>query len=129
MFEVTEQFQSSGVIRACLQSLDERIKTFTFFFEVKDDVKVKQTAGVSMNHITEANEKLRKIQGLFEVISRNIYNKNDIDKELTDQTIEAKKTQKWLSIIKMILVAGMCAGQVYFITLFFTTGSKRMMQG
>ena len=82
-----------------------------------------------MNHITEANEKLRKIQGLFEIISRNIYIKNDIDKELTDQTIEAKKSQKWLSIIKMILVAGMCAGQVYFITLFFTTGSKRMMQG
>ena len=54
-----------------------------------------------MTHLQEANEKLKNIQGLFDVISRNIYTKNDIDKELTDQTIEAKKTQKWLSIIKM----------------------------
>ena len=82
-----------------------------------------------MNHISEANAKLKKIQGMFEIISRNIYIKNDIDKELTDQTMEAKKSQKWLSIMKMILVAGMCAGQVYFITLFFTTGSKKMIQG
>ena len=63
-----------------------------------------------MSHLQEANEKLRRIQGLFEVISRNIYTKNDIDKELTDLTIEGKRTQKWLSIIKMILVGGMCAG-------------------
>ena len=63
-----------------------------------------------MSLLQEANEKLRRIQGLFEVISRNIYTKNDIDKELTDLTIEGKRTQKWLSIIKMILVGGMCAG-------------------
>lgn len=74
-----------------MQALDERLKTFTFFFEVKDDSKVKG-GGVSMSHLQEANEKLRKIQGLFDVISRNIYMKNDIDKELTEQTINAKKT-------------------------------------
>ena len=55
--------------------------------------------------------------------------KNDIDKDLTDITIESKQTQKWLSIIKMLLVAGMCAGQVYFITLFFTTGQKKRVYG
>ena len=63
------------------------------------------------------------------MISRNIYIKNDIDKELTDITVESKSTQQWLSIIKMLLVLAMCAGQVYFVTLFFTTGSKKRVQG
>ena len=82
----------SGTIEACLKSLDERPKTFTFFFEVKEDSKIKSKGGISMGHLQEANEKLRKIQGLFDVISRNIDMKNDIDKELIEQTISAKKT-------------------------------------
>ena len=127
--DVSEQFSQTGVIKACLQSLDDRVKTFTFFYEIKSDSKTKSGGGVTMSHLQEANEKIIKIQGLFDVISRNIYIKNDIDKELTQQTIDAKKTQKWLSIIKMLLVAGMCTAQVYFITLFFTSGSKKMMQG
>ncbi len=45
-----------------------------------------------MNHIQETTEKLRKVQNLFDMISRNIYIKNDIDKVLIDQTIESKKT-------------------------------------
>ena len=58
---MTEQFGKSGLIKACLQALDERLKTFTFFFEVKDDSKVVKGTGVSMNHLQEANDKLRKI--------------------------------------------------------------------
>ena len=40
-----------------------------------------------------------------------------------------KETQKWLSVIKMMIVILLCAGQVYFITLFFTTGARKKVQG
>jgi hypothetical protein len=82
--EVSEQIGPSGQIKACLQALDERPKTFTFHFDVREDQTLKpKTGGASLSHIQEAQDKLRKVQTLFEIISRNIYIKNDIDKELT----------------------------------------------
>ena len=38
-----------------------------------------------MSHIHEATDKIKKVQSLLDMISRNIYIKNDIDKELTDR--------------------------------------------
>lgn len=39
---------------------------------------------LQMDHIKEATERLKYVQNLLDVISRNIYTKNDIDKELAD---------------------------------------------
>ena len=46
-----------------------------------------------MTHLNEQREKITKIQNLLDVISRNIYIKNEIDKELTDVSIDNKLTQ------------------------------------
>ena len=43
-------------------------------------------------------------------------------------SIESKQSHKYLSIIKMVLVVALCAGQVYFVTLFFTTGQKQRVR-
>lgn len=43
-------------------------------------------------------------------------------------SIESKQSHKYLSIIKMLLVIALCAGQVYFVTLFFTTGQKQRVR-
>ena len=126
---VAEEFGPSGEIRVCLQSMDQRTKTFNFFFDIQNQPKVIKGTGVSMTHLNEQKEKISKIQNLLDVISRNIYIKNEIDKELTDISIDNQVTQQWLSIIKFVLVAAMCAGQVYFVTLFFTTGQKKRAQG
>ena len=72
--------------------MDQRTKSFNFFFDVQDKPNVVKGTGVSMNHLNEQKEKMTKIQGLLDVISRNIYLKNEIDKELTDITIESKNT-------------------------------------
>ena len=72
--------------------MDQRTKSFNFFFDVQDQSNVVKGTGVSMNHLNEQKEKMTKIQGLLDVISRNIYLKNEIDKELTDITIESKNT-------------------------------------
>ncbi|TNV78361.1 hypothetical protein FGO68_gene1399 [Halteria grandinella] len=124
--DVVERFDESGKLTACMQSHDEYTKTFNFFFEVKQDSKPKK--GITLTHIQEATEKLNNMQALFDKISRNIYLKNDFDKELTQRSIDSKQTQKWLSIIKMLLVLLISAAQVYFVTLFFTTGSKKLQQ-
>lgn len=67
---------------ACLRSQDERTKTFNFYWKVRNDTTAK--TGITLSHIQEATNKLKKVQGLFDIISRNIYIKNDIDKELTE---------------------------------------------
>ena len=79
---MVEPFGPSGEITACLTSTDEKTKVFTFYYEIKANDKAK--TGITLNHITEATNKLQRVQSLFEIISRNIYIKNDIDKELTD---------------------------------------------
>ena len=90
---VAEEFGPSGEIKACLQSMDSRTKTFNFFFDVQNQPKVIKGTGVSMTHLNEQREKITKIQNLLDVISRNIYIKNEIDKELTDVSIDNKLTQ------------------------------------
>lgn len=40
-------------------------------------------------------------------------------------TSSSASTQTWMSILKMLLVIGTCVGQVYFITQFFSSGSKK----
>ena len=131
--DIIEPFGRSGVITACLRSTDEQKKVFTFFFEVRNDDTPKN--GVSLNSIAEASNKLKRLQSLLDMVSRNIYIKSDMDKQLTDRkgvygllgkvSIESKQSHKYLSIIKMLLVLALCAGQVYFVTLFFTTGQKQ----
>ena len=37
-----------------------------------------------MDHISQATDRLKYIQNLFDMISRNIYTKSDIDKELAE---------------------------------------------
>ena len=55
---------------------------FTFFFEVRNDDAPK--SGVSLNSIAEASNKLKRLQSLLDMVSRNIYIKNDNDKQLTE---------------------------------------------
>jgi hypothetical protein len=80
--DIVEVFSHTGEITVCFNSLDYKVKTFTFYFQVKNDDKLK--SGVTIDHINEATNNLKKVQGLFDLISRNIYIKNDIDKELTE---------------------------------------------
>lgn len=64
-----------------MRSEDEKTKTFNFYYDIKNNDKVSK--GITITHITEATSKLERVQGLLDNISRNIYLKNDIDKELT----------------------------------------------
>ncbi len=58
---MVEAFGSSGNIKVCFQSLDKRSKTFTFFFEVKNEDKAIKGSGVSMTHLNEQKDKIKKI--------------------------------------------------------------------
>ena len=40
-------------------------------------------------------------------------------------TVSSASTQTWMSVLKMFLVIGVCAGQVYFITQFFSSKSSK----
>ena len=92
-YQLAEEFGPSGEIKACLQSQDQRTKTFNFFFDVQNQPKIINGTGVSMNHLNQERDKITKIQNLLDTISRNIYIKNEIDKELTDISIDSKRTQ------------------------------------
>jgi hypothetical protein len=88
--DIAEQFGAQGQIKVCLKSLDSRAKTFNFYWTVKDDPNISK--GITMDHINEAIDRIRNIQGLFHMISRNIYTKNDIDMELASGKLSVLKT-------------------------------------
>ena len=50
---LAEEFGPSGEIRVCLQSMDQRTKTFNFFFDIQNQPKVIKGTGVSMTHLNE----------------------------------------------------------------------------
>ena len=80
---IIANFTSKERITVCLRSQDRRSKTVTIYPRVQDTAE-KKGSGLSLDHINESINKLKKVQSLFEMISRNIYIKNDIDKELYD---------------------------------------------
>ncbi|CDW81417.1 UNKNOWN [Stylonychia lemnae] len=125
---VSRKFDINGQISLCFSSIDARAKRINFNYVIKDEDHEQDHQAIKLDHIHEAQDKLTTTLRHFEFISRNIYKKSDLDKELSEYGQQTRKTQKWLSIIKFVLVALLCAGQVYFITLFFTSGQKKRVQ-
>ena len=120
-----------GAVRMCWKKLDRKSKKLNFNFQVSD-MNSNQLAG--QDTLEVLNMELAQIQERLDSISRNVYLQQDMDKEhfeckfshvfinlLCLVTSSSASTQTWMSILKMILVLGVCAGQVYFITSFFSS--------
>ena len=58
-----------------------------------------------------------------------MYSQRQTDDQHTELVISSKKTQQWMSVLKMLLIVLVCIGQVYFITLFFQIGEKKRGAG
>lgn len=48
------------------------------------------------------------LQSELEDISRNIYKQKDLEEEKFDLAARAASTQTWMSILKMLMVIGIC---------------------
>eukprot|EP00347_Sterkiella_histriomuscorum_P001777 403370720 len=128
-FSGVKEFPEDGQIKLCFKQADSMSKTINWYYEIREDAKrVDKKNEIGLDHIHEAQSRLSSILSYFSHISKNIYRKSEDDKEIAEIGTNTRKTQKYLSFIKLLIVALLCAGQVYFITLFFTSGQKRRVQ-
>ena len=71
------------------------------------------------NSLDEIFQELELLEDELEDISRNIQKQKDVEDEHFAMAGSAASTQTWMSIIKMLIVIGICMGQVYLITKHF----------
>mmetsp|Transcript_10250 Transcript_10250/g.7662 ORF Transcript_10250/g.7662 Transcript_10250/m.7662 type:complete len:81 (-) Transcript_10250:38-280(-) len=67
---------------------------------------------------------MNELQNKLDEISRNVYVQQDLEKENFELTLNSAATQRWMSILKMVLVGVISFLQVYFIIDFFAPGKK-----
>ncbi len=65
-----------------MKSTDNRKKRFEFHYTVTDYFKDDFMKTKGLDHIEIVSQKLKKLQVYFDMISRNIFQKNDVDKDL-----------------------------------------------
>ena len=69
-----------------------------------------------INTLDSLVDDLKLLQDELSGISRNIEKTRDIDQELLDLQSNVSWWQTTMSILKMLIVIGICVGQVYVIT-------------
>ena len=74
------------------------------------------------------NEDLKLLQNEVEEISRNIMKQKDLEEEHFNLAVGSASTQTWMSILKMLMVIGMCVVQIYLITSYFQGNSNKRHQ-
>ena len=69
-----------------------------------------------METLDSLKEDLDIIKMELEDVSRNIQRQRDVEDEHMNLTASAASQQTWMSILKMLVVIGICVVQVYLIT-------------
>ena len=73
-------------------------------------------------------EDLAIIKTELEDVSRNIQRQRDVEDEHMNLTASAASQQTWMSILKMMVVIGICVVQVFLVTQHFQGAQNKRHQ-
>ena len=102
-FEVGSK--SAGRIELCWIKRDRKSKKLDFSFK-RNQAHSSEAADTST--LDSLTEDLKLLQGELEDISRNIQKQKDLEEEHFNMAASAASTQTWMSILKMLMVIGIC---------------------
>ena len=114
--EVRVESKGLQQIDLCWKKKDSKSKKLDF--SVKRNIAHSQDAA-DVETLDSLSEDLKLLQDELEAISRNIQKQKDIELEHFQLAASSATTQTWMSIFKMLIVLGICMGQIYMITNHF----------
>ena len=114
----TKEIQSKGSndIQLCWQKTDRKSKKLDFNF-VRNVAHSADAA--DLNTLDSLVEDLKLLEGELQTISRNIQKQKDLELEHFQLAQSSAFRQTMMSIVKMLIVIGICLGQVFMITQHF----------
>ena len=114
--EIRVESKSVDQINLCWRKRDGKSKKLDF--NVKRNIAHSQDAA-DIETLDSLGDDLKLLQDELEAISRNIQKQKDIEQEHFDLAMSSASTQTWMSMMKMLIVLGICMGQIYMITNHF----------
>ena len=109
-------------IDLCWKKKDRKSKKLDFSFKRNLGHSKDQADTNTLDSLTED---LQLLQGELEDISRNIQKQKDLEEEHFNLALSAASTQTWMSILKMLMVIGICVVQIYLITSYFSGNQNK----
>ena len=109
----------------CFMKTDDAAKKVDFSLEILDKFS---NDAADQDTLDRLKEKLEGLENYLETVSRNIGRQRDLEKEHFELAQSAASTQTYMSILKMIIVIGICFGQVYMITNHFSGSQNKRRQ-
>ena len=100
------QSDNNNDIRLCWQKKDRKSKKLDF--SIRRTTKLYHEEADSKT-LDSLNEDLRLLQSEIEEISHNIVKQKDLENEHYNLALSAASTHTWMSILKMLMVIGICA--------------------
>ena len=111
-----KSMMDGAMLQLCWQKTDKKSKKLDFVF--KRNTALSDEAA-DLNTLDSLKDDLALLKDELEGISRNIQKKKDLEDEHSQLTQNAASRQTQMSILKMLIVIGICVGQVYMITQHF----------
>ena len=112
-------------IQLCWQKKDKKTKKLDF--SIRRTTKLHREAADSST-LDGLLQDMKLLQGEVEEVSHNIQKQRDLEQEHFNLALGAASTQTWMSILKMGMVLGICALQIYLITSYFTGNLNKRHQ-
>ena len=122
-FEVESKKKDN--IDLCWKKNDRKSKKLDFSFKRNTVHSEEQADKATLDSLTED---LQLLQSELEEISRNIQKQKDLEEEHFTLAAGAASTQTMMSILKMLMVIGICVLQIYLITQYFQGNSNKRHQ-
>ena len=92
-------------IDLCWKKTDRKSKKLDFSFKRNT---AHSSEAADTDTLDSLNEDLKLLQNELEEISRNIQKQKDIEEEHFNLAASSASTQTWMSILKMMMVIGIC---------------------
>eukprot|EP00347_Sterkiella_histriomuscorum_P003967 403362251 len=113
---VMSQAKKGDNLEICWKRLDDKTKMVNFQTKVMD---YNSDEKASMKDLEIINHEMQDIESMLYRVSKNVNDQQEIDQKHSGQTISSAWKQTWISIVKLMIVMCVCAGQVYMVVQFF----------
>ena len=109
----------------CWRRTDKKSKKLDFYIKRN----LPHSADVAdRNTLDSMEQDILLLQEELETLSRNIQRQKELEEEHFKLASSSSSTQTWMSILKMLIVIGICVGQVYMITTHFQGSQNKRHQ-
>ena len=113
---ITVISETNDDIQFCWKKTDRKTKKLDFSFTRTNKMAAE---AADKNTLDSLSEDLKIIETEVETLSRNIMKQKNLETEHFQLAASAASTQTWMSILKMVMVIGICVVQIYLITSYF----------